>query len=102
MVSIFVFGTVAGVVPPFLRRFGKARCVCLAPEQQSSSFLLVGLTHPDPSQGLAAVEANRREYLFVLACESPVLALGFFPYGGLTGCSSGSAGESTPLSPPAY
>src|SRR5438045_8820336 len=46
--------------------------------QSCSFFAVFGLTHPDLRQGLSAVEANRREYLFVLACESPVLALAFF------------------------
>src|SRR5882724_2085149 len=79
MVSVFVFGVVAGIVSPFLRRYGSARCVCLATGATILViFAVAGLTHPDPTQGLAAVDANRRQYLFVLACESPVLALALF------------------------
>jgi len=79
MVSVFAFGVVAGFLAPFLRRLGNARCVCLAAGAAVLVlFAVVGLTHPDPSQGLAAVHANRREYLFVLGCESPVLALALF------------------------
>jgi hypothetical protein len=79
MVFVFAFSVVAGIVAPFSRRFGNARCGCLAAGAAILVFLaVVGLTHPDPSQGLAAVGANRREYLFVLACESPVLALALF------------------------
>jgi hypothetical protein len=84
MVFVFVFGVVAAFVAPFLRRFGNVRSVCLAAGAAVLVlFAVVGLTHPDPSHGLAAVDANQREYLFVLACESPVLALGFFPCRGL-------------------
>lgn len=36
---------------------------------------VAGLLHQDMRQGLATVESNRREYLFVLACETPVLLL---------------------------
>ena len=76
---VFVFGVVAGVVAPVLWRFGDARCVSLAVGAAVLLFFAVfGLTHPDLRQGLSAVEATRREYLFVLACESPVLALAFF------------------------
>src|SRR6266404_1686711 len=79
MVSVFAFGVVAGFLAPFLRRLGNARCVCLAAGAAVLVlFAVVGLTHPDPSQGLAAVDANRREHLFVLGCESPVLAPALF------------------------
>jgi hypothetical protein len=41
----------------------------------------VGLWLPDLREGLAAVEANRKEYRFVLTCEIPVLALGLVSLG---------------------
>ena len=79
MVLVFAFGVVACIVAPFLRRFGNARYVSLAAGAAALVlFAIIGLTHPDPSQGLAAVDANRREYLFVLGCESPVLVLALF------------------------
>jgi hypothetical protein len=79
MVFVFVFGVVAAFVAPFLRRFGNAGSVCLAVGAAALVlFSVIGLTHLDLRQGLAAVDANRREYLFALACESPVLALGLF------------------------
>jgi hypothetical protein len=79
MIFVFCFGVVAGVVAPFLRRFGTGRSVCLAAGAAVLViFSVVGLTHLEPSQGLAAVDAYRREYLFVLACELPVLALALF------------------------
>ena len=37
---------------------------------------VAGLFHQDARQGMATVEANRKEYLFILACEIPVLVLG--------------------------
>ena len=36
---------------------------------------LFGLTHLDPRYGLAANEADRREYIFLLICEAPVFLL---------------------------
>jgi hypothetical protein len=36
---------------------------------------IAGLLHQDMREGLATVQANRREYRLVLACEIPVLAL---------------------------
>jgi hypothetical protein len=35
----------------------------------------LGLAHPDPRIGEAAIEANHRQYLYVLACEAPVFIL---------------------------
>jgi len=79
MVFVFVFGVVAAFVAPFLQRFGNARSICLAAGAAVLVlFSVIGLTHLDLRQGLAAADANRREYLFVLACESLVLALGLF------------------------
>jgi hypothetical protein len=34
-----------------------------------------GLTHADPRIGLAAIESNRREYIFLLVLEAPVFVL---------------------------
>jgi hypothetical protein len=38
-------------------------------------FSLVGLANPDVRAGQSAVDSNRREYLFFLACELPVFLL---------------------------
>jgi hypothetical protein len=64
-----------GIAAPLLRRCGKFASG--APAAGAATLVIlagVGLLHPDFRDGLAAVEANRREYLFVLACEIPVLA----------------------------
>ena len=70
----FVLGVLVGIVAPFLRRCGKAGAMTLA---SGAAFLVVlavlGVAHADPQEGLATIEANRRQYLFVLACEIPVL-----------------------------
>jgi len=76
MAFIFVLGVVLGFVAALLRRRGRASGMTLA---GGASVLLVlataGLVHADAREGLATVEANRRQYLFVLACELPVLML---------------------------
>ncbi len=41
---------------------------------------IVGLAHSDPRIGQAAIEANRRQYLFVLACELPVFTLALISF----------------------
>ena len=75
MVFVFILGMVAGLAAPILVRWAKAGGVTLA---GAAALLVVaaltGVLNPDPREGLAAIEANRREYLFVLGCEVPVLA----------------------------
>jgi hypothetical protein len=70
----FVLGVLVGIVAPFLRRCGKAGAMTLACGAAILVVLAVlGVVHADPREGLATIEANRRQYLFVLACEIPVL-----------------------------
>jgi hypothetical protein len=70
----FVLGILVGIVALFLRRCGRAGGVALASGAAMLIVLaIVGIVHPDPREGLATIEANRRQYLFVLACEIPVL-----------------------------
>jgi hypothetical protein len=75
MVFVFILGMVAGLAAPIFVRWAKAGGVTLA---GAAALLVVaaltGVLNPDPREGLAAIEANRREYLFVLGCEVPVLA----------------------------
>jgi len=76
MVLVFVLGTVTSMLAPLLRRSGPASGVALAGGASMLIFLAIaGLVHSDPRQGLAAIDANRREYFFILACEVPVLIL---------------------------
>ncbi len=76
MAFVFVLGVVVGLVAALLRRYGRASGMTLV---GGASVLLVlaaaGLAHTDAREGLATLEANRRQYLFVLACELPVLVL---------------------------
>ena len=76
MAFVFALGVVLGLVAALLRRSGRASGMSLA---GGASVLLVlaaaGLVHTDAREGLATLEANRRQYLFVLACELPVLVL---------------------------
>ena len=76
MAFVFVLGVVLGIVAALLRRYGQASGMALA---GGASVLLVlaaaGLVHTDAREGLATLEANRRQYLFVLACQLPVLVL---------------------------
>ena len=76
MAFVFALGVVSGIVAALLRRYGRASSMALA---GGAGVLLVlaaaGLVHTDTREGLAAIEANRRQYLFVLACEVPVLVL---------------------------
>jgi hypothetical protein len=76
MAFVFALGVVSGIVAALLRRYGRASSMALA---GGAGVLLVlaaaGLVHTDAREGLAAIEANRRQYLFVLMCELPVLVL---------------------------
>jgi hypothetical protein len=76
MTFLFVLALIVGLLAPFLRRYDKPAVVSLAGAAAALALLaLAGILFPDQRQGLAAIEANRRQYLFVLACEIPVLAL---------------------------
>ena len=69
-------GILVGIIAPIFRSCGILRNVVLAAGAAVLVILTgMGLLHPDLRQGLASVEANRREYLFVLVCETPVLVL---------------------------
>jgi len=71
-----------GVAAPFFWRFGHARSMALS---FGAAFMIVlailGLTNPDPRQELATIEANRKQYHFLLACEIPMLALAIASFG---------------------
>jgi hypothetical protein len=73
---IFFLGISLMIVAPLLRRCNKKASFALA----GGSFVVlavavIGLVHVDPRIGQAAIESNRREYLFCLACELPVFIL---------------------------
>jgi len=75
MITFFFLCILLGIAAPLLPQYGKFASGALAAAAATLVILAgVGLLHPDFREGLAAVEANRREYLFVLAWEIPVLA----------------------------
>lgn len=77
MVVLFFCGIFAGFVAPLLRRRGNAGGLALAAGATTLVIVAIaGLLHTDIREGLATVEANRKEYRFILACEIPVLVLG--------------------------
>jgi hypothetical protein len=82
MAFVFALGVVMGIVAALLRRYERASGMALA---GGAGVLLVlaaaGLVHTDVREGPAAIEANRRQYLIVLACELPVLVLAFVSLG---------------------
>jgi hypothetical protein len=70
---VFVLGITLMIAAPLLRRFQLRSPALAAGASTVLAVAIVGLAHPDPRIGQAAIEANRRQYLFVLACELPVL-----------------------------
>jgi hypothetical protein len=74
-VVIFFLGIFAGIVAPVLRRYGKAGVVLAGGAAMLVVLAIAGLLHRDTREGLATIEANRREYRLILECEIPVLAL---------------------------
>jgi hypothetical protein len=76
---IFFLGIFAGIVAPLFRRYDKAGVVLAGGAAVLLIVAIAGLLQQDMRQGLATVEAIRREYLFVLGCESPVVVFALFP-----------------------
>jgi hypothetical protein len=74
-VIILILGVSLMVVAPLLRRYQKASAALAWGASVVLVVVIIGLAHSDPRIGQAAIEANRRQYLFVLACQLPVLVL---------------------------
>jgi len=72
---IFVLGLCLMIVAPLLRRYNKASPALAVGAFEVLAFSAIGLLHVDPRIGEAAIEQNRKEYLFFLACELPVFLL---------------------------
>ena len=75
MIILFFLGMSLMIVAPLLRRYDKAAPVLAAGAFVVLAFSIIGLIHVDPRIGLEAIESNRKEYLFCLACELPVFIL---------------------------
>jgi len=63
------------IVAPLLRRYNAASKTLAAGALVVVLFSGIGLLNIDPRIGQAAVEQNRKEYLFFIACELPVFFL---------------------------
>lgn len=72
---IFFLGIGIALLSPLLRRWGKSSMALACGVGAVLTVAIIGLAHPDPRIGAAALDANRRQYLFVLACEMPVFIL---------------------------
>jgi hypothetical protein len=72
---IFFLGISFMIVAPLLRRYGMASLALAVGSSAILAVAIIGLVHVDPRIGLAAIESNRREYLFCVACQLPVFIL---------------------------
>ncbi len=72
---VLVLGVSLMIAAPLFRRYRLASPVLASGASMVLAFAIVGLAHSDPRIGQAAIEANRRQFLFVLACELPVFLL---------------------------
>jgi hypothetical protein len=75
VVIIFLLGLGLMIIAPLLRRFDKASPTLAIGAFLVLAFSAIGLLHVDPRIGLAAIDSNRKEYLFFLGCEFPVFIL---------------------------
>jgi len=74
-VVVFFLGIFAGIAAPIFRRYGKAGIALAGGAAMLVIVAVTGLLHQDMRDGLATVEANRRQYRMLLECALPVLAL---------------------------
>jgi hypothetical protein len=77
---VLVLGICLMIVAPLLRRYQLGSSALAGGASTVLAVAIVGLAHADPRIGQAAIEANRRQYLFVLACELPVLMLALISF----------------------
>ena len=75
MATVIAIGVIAGLIAVTFPRDGNLRRTTLA---AGAAILLAaavyGLLHQDPRDASAAINANLRQYHFVMACEFCVLA----------------------------
>jgi hypothetical protein len=75
MTIILILAFSLMLVTPLLRRYTLASLALGVGASAIVALSLIGLAHPDPRNGQAAIESDRRFHLLFLACELPVLAL---------------------------
>jgi hypothetical protein len=63
------------IAAPLLRRYGMASLALAAGALAVIAVAIVGLVFVDSRIGQAAIESNRKQYMFCLACELPVFIL---------------------------
>jgi hypothetical protein len=72
---VLVLGIALMIVAPLFRPYRMASPALAGGAATVLVLAIFGLLHSDPRIGQAAIEANRRSYLAMLACELPVLIL---------------------------
>jgi len=75
LIVIFFLGISLMIVAPLLPRYRIASSVLAGGAFAVLVVAVIGLLHVDPRIGQGAIESNRKEYLFCLACELPVFIL---------------------------
>lgn len=80
MLVLLVLGIILMIAAPLLRRYGLRSHALAGGASAVLLAVIVGLVHVDPRIGQAAIEANRRQYLYVLACELPVFILALISF----------------------
>ena len=72
---ILLLGIAIMIAAPLLRRPQLRSGALVAGASMVVAAAIVGLAYEDPRIGQAAIEANRRQFLYVFGCELPVLVL---------------------------
>jgi hypothetical protein len=72
---LLLFGVGLMVASPMLRRYNRAPAALAAGALEVLAVCVLGLVRIDPRMGQAAIAANRRSYLMIVAWELPVLIL---------------------------
>ena len=80
MLVLLFLGIILMIAAPLLRRYGLRSHALAGGASAVLLVVIVGLVHVDPRIGQAAIEANRRQYLYVFACELPVLILALISF----------------------
>jgi hypothetical protein len=72
---VFVLGIILMIAAPLLRRYQLRSHALVAGAATVIAVAIIGLVYEDPRIGQAAIESNRRQYLYMLICQLPVLVL---------------------------
>jgi hypothetical protein len=80
LLVLLVLGIILMIAAPLLRRYALRSPALAGGASAVLLVALVGLIHVDPRIGQAAIAANRKQYLFILACELPVFVLALMSF----------------------